>query len=201
MLAHPHLEPIRIARWATAISVLLAFIGIFAALEVPNTNPFQLDNEYNVPAFWSFGVLLFSASVALLAGVSESSAAAGAFGAFVLFMAVDELLGIHESLERSTGVDWQTLYAPVVLVGAIAALLLMRRFGRGLPRLLLFAGGAAWFVAQFLEAVQWDGDRPVHGYYAMVIPEELFEMLGSLLFGLAVLVWARSRHRPAGRTT
>jgi len=44
---------------------------------------------------------------------------------------------------------------------------------------LVLAGGTAWVLSQLLERVQWDGDVKVDGYMAMMINEEVFEMIGS----------------------
>ncbi len=35
-------------------------------------------------------------------------------------MAADEALTVHEELERRFGIDWQILYAPVILAGGLA---------------------------------------------------------------------------------
>jgi hypothetical protein len=51
----------------------------------------------------------------------------------------------------------------------------------------MIAGAMAWMASQVLELLQWRGDTKTAEYLALMVPEELLEMTGSLLFLMAVL--------------
>jgi hypothetical protein len=204
----PYLEvarkPSPVVRAAQAVAVrtvacvVLGGIAAVALLGVLDwqiglPGPFQLGAEGGTSALFSTGLLAAGGGLAVLLGARRFApggrATWMAMGAFLGFMALDELLGVHEALERWTGVDWQLLYLPVVVIGGMAWLraLYVLRHGHAVAQRLLVAGAAAWFTAQVLEHVQWDdADRLAHPW--MVVPEEMLEMTGSMLFGLAFLV-------------
>jgi hypothetical protein len=183
------IEQVRAQRVAVALLAFIAFLGLLGglqALEVP-LHAFSLTGEWNVPALFSGGLLWGAAALAFANGSQTR-----VIGAFLAFMGLDELAVIHESLESWTGVDWQILYLPVILVGAIA-------WARTMPRLRpapviawLWVGGAgAWFVAQVFEKLENHGNVLVHPW--MTLPEETLEMAGSSLFGLALLLTLQTR--------
>ena len=121
---------------------------------------------------------------------------------FLAFFSLDELLSFHERLESFTGIDWQKLYLPVGALGALIGLGVLLQVRRDLRVVAtLLAAGAAWFVAQVFEAIQWKGDKLVVPW--LIYPEELLEMTGSALFGVAMLMVLRSdrlrRSRPGDR--
>jgi hypothetical protein len=71
-----------------------------------------------------------------------------------------------------------------------AVLLALRR--RPLAMWLLVAGGVGWALGQVSEALQWSPDLGSHDANNSLMPfEELFEMVGSSLFVLAMLVALR----------
>jgi len=131
------------------------------------------------------------------------------YALFLLLMGLDETLMLHERLESWTGVRWQYLYAPVVAVAGIGWLrsaLLARDLG-GLG--LLVGGAAAWGISQVLELFQWSGEELTMeeyeerlrdaDYLRLMVPEEILEMVGSLLFLLAGLVLLRALYQGASR--
>ena len=197
LLNHPSLEPRRIARAALPVIFVLGLLGLACYEKYLRTFLFGLDAEFNAPALWSFGLLAGAGGVALMTSMAMRSGAAAAFGAVLVYMAIDELFQIHERLERATGTDWQELYLPIVVLAggaAIGVLFQMRKMGARTPALLLIGGGASWLVAQMLEWLQWDGTERGAGYIPMAVTEEMLEMGGALLFALALLVWTRDRH-------
>jgi hypothetical protein len=106
------------------------------------------------------------------------------------FMGCDELAGIHEFLENRSGYDWQALYLPIVAVAVVAWSLILRelRHERALA-VYWVAGAAAWAGTQVLEHLEYDADDHHAGAYgAKVVVEEVLEMTGTALFGLAMLV-------------
>jgi vacuolar-type H+-ATPase subunit I/STV1 len=111
-------------------------------------------------------------------------------GAVFAFMALDEVWTIHERLEGWTGMDWQIAYVPIAVGAGLLVVVAFRDLAaiRGAAGLFV-AGGAAWLAAQVLEALQWAGDVLEHE--GMIVPEEVLELVGSSLFGLASLVVLR----------
>jgi hypothetical protein len=128
----------------------------------------------------------------------------------LVYMSFDEVFRIHEELDAALDFDWQLLYAPIFAV-ALAGWLGLERTLRGERSLhgLWLAGAACWGVAQLLEAFQWDGVvRPgsIDGeqlsgaalesavsepaYLAKMLPEELLEMGGSLMFAFVLATLA-----------
>jgi hypothetical protein len=191
----------------------IAFFGVFgvlylyAGLRGPGMRTlFDLDGERTLPAAFSGG--LPAAASVLAFTLAEYGGDAGiprrfvtTFGFVLAFMALDEVLSLHERLELWTGIDWQILYMPVVAVAAIiwAGTLswLWRLRSGGTP--LLLGGAVLWLVSQVFEFVQWGGFRSdASGQRWAILPEELGEMFGSALFGLALLVALRQALRLRG---
>lgn len=188
-------SPARVARWGLA---LVAVFGVLGVVQInvpyfPLSHLMDLDFEWVPPALYS-AALDASAGLGYLALARQGAVPkAGAFLAALFgLMSLDEWFGLHERLEQWTGIDWQKLYAPVVLVAGIGALMVLRAWGRrhSEASLLLVGGGALWFFAQVLEYLQWRGPHhtKVLHYNWYMVPEELMEMSGSLLFLLSALV-------------
>jgi hypothetical protein len=136
---------------------------------------------------------------------------------FLLFVGLDDIVGLHEWLEKTLQVDWQILYLPLAAMFAWGLWQVTGLIGQTTPTaLMLYTGAGAWLVAQALEAAAWNGigpaligeDRPAAevmelthslAYYALMIPEELLEMCGALLFavGFARLVVSNPAVRQA----
>jgi len=179
---------------------LLLAIFVFGAVHVVHALTgavvaFNLDQEKTGPAIFS-ALLLAAGGLAFLSAVlmRRTSRWTTPLALLLLLMAGDEFLLWHESLERSTGVDWQVLYAPIILAGGASALLVLWRLRGGVAAAFLGLGCFAWAVSQVLEALQWDGDRINPGYRFMMPLEEVLEMGGSALFLLAALSILRAQH-------
>lgn len=171
----------------------LGFLGALTAHHDVHSRWFDLDGEYNLPALWSSVLLLAAGGLAALVARRPGWRVVAGLGLLFGFMGFDEAVAIHERLEALTGIDWEVLYAPVVAVGAVAWLTVWRRARSVVwARSALVAGSAAWAVAQFLEKVQWHGDVQAAHYELMMVPEELLEMTGSLLFLAGVVLVARA---------
>lgn len=191
----------RSALGATAGIVALAAMGGMHALardggpgvRIP---AFGLDQEWSVPAFFSAGLLFAAAAACVLAATAGGlpDVRAGALhglGALFAFMGADEVLQIHERLERVADAGWQRLYAPLMLVAGVLWLLVLRGLRVRTAAAALFCAGAlAWAVAQFFERIQRDGEVLLHRW--TILPEEVLEMTGSTLFCLALVVGARA---------
>jgi len=114
--------------------VVLALLGVLD-WKIGLPGPFQLGAEGGTSALFSTGLLVAAAALAVLLGTGRFApgglATWLALAAFLAFMAFDELLGVHEALERRTGIDWQLLYLPVVLLGGMAWLRALTPCGTG----------------------------------------------------------------------
>jgi hypothetical protein len=182
-------------------AVLLALIVLFGLLHAVYTRTgqklFNLDREMTPAAAYSALLLAVAGALYLVAVVRRRIGASSLLlSGLLLLMAGDELLSWHERLEDWTGVDWELLYAPVVLAAAFAWFKLVRDVRDQVATVvMLLVGAGCWGISQVLEALEWDGDVPQPGYHLMVPAEELLEMCGSALFLLAALAIVR-RRRP-----
>lgn len=187
-------EP-RLAAVGLVCIVVVAALGILYELGLVG-NTFNLDGEFRPPAIVSAGLLAIAGALAIASAAEHGRADRRAFlgiGAFLLFMAADELLMVHERLEMALNVDWMVLYGVLFVVAAICGLMTLRAMPARRARALLLLGASAWFLSQVLEAQQWSGDTKNAGYAPMMVTEELLEMLGSLFFALAFANALRSR--------
>lgn len=159
---------------------------------------FQVSGEirdgFFVPVLFSFGVLFGAGVVAVLRSrwaetPTEQYAWIGV-GVFLAFMAFDELLMIHESVEFRTGVDWQLIYLPVVAVGGVAYLWLLGRMPRwSLEQVMWLAAGGMWAVSQVFEKIEYRaGDVPVAHFRVYDGIEKVLQFTGSTLFLLVALL-------------
>ncbi|MEO5710802.1 MAG: hypothetical protein ABIQ59_13380 [Nocardioidaceae bacterium] len=177
--------------------VLLGIIVMAVHYAGPQLGGEGLDGEFNAPAIFSTAVLLWAA--VNTAGLAASYAARSrprvlflAFAGILAYFGTDELLSFHEELESWTGVDWEVLYLPLVVAGAVTGLGVLLELRQHRPLQAVYvAGGLAWVVAQLLEVIQWDGDVLV--LPATIYPEELLEVTGSAVFALAALIALRKR--------
>ena len=169
----------------------------------------DLDAEGRVFALLSGLILLAAGALVALAVVRHVAARHLALlGLLLVFMGLDEMVTIHEHLEKATGIDWILLYLPLMALGGLAALDLVRRAADREVTALFLTGGACWAIAIVLEKLEWptaalpNGDQvPAAHYVAMMIPEELLEITGSFLFAVALVLLVRraSRHHQAPR--
>jgi hypothetical protein len=152
---------------------------------------FYLDGEYNVAAAVSTGLWLVAA-LSMYAAGRVIEAGHGRFvwtglAVALVYFGVDEGLKLHERVEGETGIDWQLLFAPLLIATALAGLYVIVRAGPGTPQLLLLAAGGAAVTAQLLEAAQWNGGEPVGPYRALMVPEEILELTATALIAVAAL--------------
>lgn len=177
------------------VAVVFALVVLVAAVVSEPGDLFHPDSERRVASTVSALALVAAGLAAVRAGARTGAGwQLVPVGALLLLMALDEWAALHERLEATTGTDWQLLYLPVFAVAGACFLLAARRH-RGERAFLVpwLAGAACWAVSQVLELAQWDGDDQRAGYRAMMLPEEVLELTGSLLFLLAALVLLRRR--------
>lgn len=189
------------------IVVLGVFGDLYANGLIGHGGLVDLDSEFAVPAFWS-GLLLVGASgAAVLAHRATGDRSILALAVLFAYMGIDEVSSIHENIEIATGIDWQTLLLPIMTFAAVDFVVVLRRYWGATEAWLLLGGGAAWGVSQLLEKLEWGGGGDVKlGHYTWkMVPEEMLEMLGSLLFLVSLLaLWerlsqSRSDHKPEAK--
>jgi hypothetical protein len=168
--------------------------GILGAIVYPGggeLRAFDLNKEQTFPATFSGLLLLAAGGLALLNGLVRSETAAGRRWWIVLalvfaFLGLDEIAALHEAVQDRVHVWGQAVLAPVVLVGVYAWWVTLKRLWAEPPAGGLFMLGAgAWIASQLIDAALNE-----HWGWT-IVPEELLEMLGSALFGLALLVALR----------
>jgi hypothetical protein len=168
--------------------------GILGAIVYPgggDLRAFDLNKEQTFPATFSGALLLAAGGLALLNGLVRSESAAGRRWWIVLalvfaFLGIAEIAALHEAVQDRVNVWGQAVLAPVVFVGVYAWWMVLKQLRSEPPAGILFGlGAAAWIVSQGIDAAfneHWGWT---------VVPEELVEMVGSALFGLALLVALR----------
>lgn len=186
-----------------AIAVLVA-MGILQRTAFPEWGAANLDSEVSVATRFSAALLWAAAFWWLLVAVAARSrpVALWFWWPVLAWLALDEGAAIHERLERWSGIDWQLLYLPVMALGALAWLGVVRRFWSR-PRIvaLLMAGAAAWIAVLILELVQNWGGTPVQAaiYVPTMIIEEALEMIGSTSLLVAAILTLRELVQEAAK--
>lgn len=188
-------QTVSTTRLAFVIFLAILLIGILGTYAVTHPHvailqSLNLDRELNFVTFFS-GLLIFNAGWILLRGkmgARKLPPPISFLGFLFVFMAADECLKIHETLEKWAGVDWQILYLPIIVAAGLGWLRTLAVF-QCKARILWFFGALAWGSSQLFEAAQWgwwSDDDAVEGYLPMMIAEEILEMLGSAFFLLAI---------------
>ncbi|WP_146009441.1 hypothetical protein [Deinococcus planocerae] len=199
------------------LALLSLFLDIFDSL-APNFpgggwlhHAFDLDEEANIPTFFSTGLLLLAGSLSLLiaragARPGPTPSRAGSWrllGVILILMGGDELLMFHETLGSFLDKPFQTagVYAWVI-PGTLAVLWFVwsfSRFFRSLPGIvrrylilsfILFVGGAVGL--EYVEAV----NRKVQGELGLsglllTNSQETLEMLGVAVLLKGLLIYIR----------
>ncbi len=203
----------RVAIYAGAGILVIWLLGVAHATDVVSLPIFDLDKEGTIPQAYSGLLLAVAATAAFVAarcGAPPRRALLMLAAVFV-YMSFDEVFRIHEALDSELDFDWQVLYLPIVALALVGWLGVHRaiRGSRG-ARALWIGGAACWVVAQALEVTQWHGHvRPgsINGeglsgaelehelsrpsYLLKMLPEELLEMTGSLMFAIVLAQLAR----------
>jgi len=177
---------------------------------------FSLGAEMNVPAFYATFSLLFVALLLAAVGWTSRGDADGnapywlGLSAIFVFLSSDEMLAIHERLSDPVrgvlGTSGLLFYAWVIPYGLALVVLapLGVRFLMRLPRqtATTFVWGGIVFVAGAVGAEMLGGwYSELHGnahpvYVAIQTIEEVFEMLGVLIFVSGLLTYID--RRPGG---
>jgi hypothetical protein len=190
------------------IAAFAVLFGILGAIVYPgggDLRVFDLNKEQTFPATFSGLLLLGAGALALLNGVVRCPNPADRVWWLVLagvfaFLGIDEISALHEAVQDRVHVWGQATLIPIVIAGGIAWLVTLKRVG------LTSLAGRLLIVAAFAWAMSQGVDAALNEHYGWtIVPEELLEMVGSALFGLAMLVAVREvvpvraavEHQPA----
>jgi hypothetical protein len=180
-----------------AFAILFTILGAIVYPGGGDLRAFDLNKEQTFPATFSGALLLGAGGLALLNGLVRSGSASDRRWWIVLalvfvFLGIDEIAALHEAVQDRVHVWGQAVLAPIVAIGVYAWWVVLRRLWREPPAGMLFlAGAGAWVVSQLIDA----GFNEHWGW--TIVPEEVFEMAGSALFGLALLVALQQLVAPA----
>jgi hypothetical protein len=173
---------------------MVALFGIMGSIVYPgggDLRAFDVNKEQTFPATFSGMLLLVAGGLALLNGLVRSDTGAGRRWWIVLalvlaFLGLDEIAALHEAVQDRVHIWGQAVLAPVVFAGVYAWWATLKQLWSEPPAGALFMLGAgAWIVSQLIDA------KLNEPWGWTVLPEELLEMAGSALFGLALLVALR----------
>ena len=175
------------------IAAMVAVEALLVALNGLNTiswhsNFFIIENEANLPTWFSSTQLAFAAGACGLAGLAEGEWIVWApIAAVLTFFSIDEIAMLHERFEhRVSDATVVNVAEPVgAALAAVVAFLIVRRLS-GLTRWLIVAAGAALVMAQLFSAAYSAIDLPYALGNVVSIGEELWEMLmGTLALAAA----------------
>jgi len=162
---------------------------------------FALLEEQTLTPLFTALLLVVAAGLSLAARRTGTPLVWLAIAGFLLVMAADELLALHESLRKRLG-GGQPSYLvllPYAALGAFIWLQVLRRLRDHPSAAALWVGGAAlWAVSQVLDAV-WmlEGGTSAGVLPPIEVAEETLEMAGSALFLLALLVFLQRVVEPS----
>ena len=195
------LEPRTVAIW---VVVLVVVLGVLGSIEYPggggtrapypgggDLRAFDLNKEQTFPATFSALTLFAAGGLALLNGLVRTTDRSERRWWIILalvftFLGIDESAALHEILQDRVHLWGQAVLTPVLLIGIAAWWITLQRL-RPQPkaaRLFVF-GAVSWVLSQ---AIDFALNEP---WGWTIVPEELLEMSGSALFGLALLVALR----------
>jgi hypothetical protein len=198
----------RAALYGAGGILVIWLAGVAHATDLVSLPIFDLDKEGTIPQAYSGLLLLVAASAAYMAARlgAPPRRALLILAAVLVYMSFDEVFRIHETLDSELNMDWQVLYLPIVAVALIGWIGVEREIrDRRADRTLWIGAAACWVIAQAFEVWQWHGHvRPgaIHGeglsgaalehelsspsYLLKMLPEELLETSGSLLFAFVL---------------
>ena len=179
------------------LAILFTILGAIVYPGGGDLRAFDLNKEQTFPATFAGALLLGAGALALLNGLVRSRPASDRRWWIVLalvfvFLGIDEIAALHEAVQDRVHVWGQAVLAPIVVIGVYAWWVALRQLWREPPAGMLFlAGAGAWIASQLVDA----GFNEHWGW--TIVPEEVLEMAGSALFGLALLVALQRLVAPA----
>ena len=180
-------EVTRLAVATGACIVGIAIVGALIATDALDFPAFDVGAEQAVPTLFSAALLAVAAGLALLQGAADTAGWRwwAALSALFAFMAFAEVATVHERISTWAGGESGQIYlAPIIIAGAVAWIVTLRRIWRHeLARLLYIAGAATWSMATVTDVIFEN-----LGVEWWIVPEDTLELAGSALFLFALLV-------------
>lgn len=199
------IEPKRLIRLLSVIAgvLLLIHIGLTVYHYTISDLPwlvrqlFDVDEENNIPTWYSSIALLIASGFTLLLGYQKKAekdkwAQYWVFLGYSFFLlSLDEMAGLHESFNSAVDSSWAVYALPPVLLFAVAYL----RFLFSLPTptavLIMFSGallvGGAIGVELYTEPYVYNDELNTLAYNLWTPVEEGLEMYGVILYLHALL--------------
>ncbi|HUG86760.1 MAG TPA: hypothetical protein VMM13_19480 [Euzebya sp.] len=175
----------------------LVLVGCLVVLgHVFDIRQFNLDSERTVAAGISVAAE-GSAAAVVFVGWRRRVLPRYAVGLaiFLGWIAIDNALEIHETLQVAVGIGWDRIYVPFFAIGTALTLGIAWRV-RGWSGILFASALACWAGAVVLELLQWTERFHDRFYARMMIVEEIAELTAPLLIiGAVALLMAPHRLR------
>ena len=157
---------------------------------------FELDEENNLPSWYSGFLLLNNAFVLyLIANTAEKNSRFHWFllaGGF-FFLSIDEIAGLHETFNSSIDTNWAIPAAFLVAGLGVSFIPFLRDLPKGLAKRFILAGVIYVSGVIIIELLSKDMESDSLAYAFAVAVEEGMEMLGALLF-----LWFNLSHMRSG---
>jgi len=167
----------------TVVYPLLSYLNLETEIHWLILQIFDLDDENNLPTWFSSFQLTIAAVLSLeYAQRSTKSKHWYLLGSGFLLLGIDEVAGLHESLNTAMESSW---VLPAAIITAFVALYFIP-FLRSLPSRLRYpflAAGAIFLSGALLtEFLSEDMDEESFSYVLAVTLEEFLEMFGIWIF-------------------
>ncbi len=213
--SQPVIQVIPSGRWpATLAMTIVALLCLHLALQFDRFHTrfltvelhalFDLDEEQNVPSWFSGAQLLFAATLAFALAVAhrrrvpaESKWWSG-LATVLVFLSLDEIAGLHETVNSLIVMSWAIPFGIVALVVALSFIPFVHRLpaptrnGIVLSGALYFAGA---IVVELITSFYFDQDTKRQFRYALLtLLEEGLE-----LFGVWILIRTLLAYMSASR--
>ncbi len=181
--------------WMTLAVTALVFVSIHCFLkyyhytleEIPwlILQLFDLDEENNLPT-WFSSFLLLNSAIVLTIPARRSSGRDRFWWTFLsagfLVLSIDEVAGLHESLNTAIEINWAIPGGILVLVTGVLFIPFLRSLPRRVAILFLASGCIYVSGAIAIELLSEDMDEDSLAYGFAVALEESLEMAGALMF-------------------
>ena len=195
-----------IAALSGAVITVFTILGVLQRTVYPRWDLANLDSELSVATYFSATLLWAAAAGWLLVALSARprNRSLWIWWPVLAWLAIDEGAAIHERVEKWSGIDWQVLYLPIIIIAALAWWGVVRRYRKaGSIDVLLIVGAVCWAGALLLELIQHWGGEPAAAaiYNPAMITEEAFEMAGSTVFLIAAVLALRPTASRNGTST
>jgi len=176
---------------ATIVVFVLTHLGLYsynyqvAEIHWLLIQIFDLDDEHNLPTWFSSFLLLNCSFFLLLKACSnrvELEFYWWLLAAGFLVLAIDEVAGIHESFNSATEILWAIPAAIMLAFVAVAFVPFLLKLRRNLAGMFILSGFTFVSGAIIVEILSVDMDSDSQGYALATALEEGLEMLGAWLF-------------------